>query len=488
MALLRDLKLLRDATAIPALREMVRENLIRTMFVRDERALPKGLVAVLRNKADLVVRVKDELEVRQAVRVANGEESTVSLGRPADEFHYYRQKLGVAKDQPWGVSTRPSLLQTYEWIVPPQGGIQVDLGGLDAVELDGVSYAAKVGAGARWKSLYDRAKEVGMFPLVFPSVPLDFAVGDALVGDARFRSYRHSFPSAVYDVRGLSAAGLRVNCGFESVPNAATGYSVRDLAVSFGAEFLVPTYLFVRLRPKPPVLKDLAYGYDDPAKLSVALDKLTRSGRPFLWANVYDERAWSLTQPVAAPGPIVLEVGVGGNDALVAARTKALEAAVAGFTAKTEAPVPWDLPADAYAARSAKVARLLFVGEIVAAARNAGEAMRRVAALGETKSVRAGFFGTATDAGQAYVAPYFEAAKEPMRTYDLSRGVMDVVRGLGGAALDSRLAVLWNEDPNFRAREDWLLRIESGLDLPNAIEPPVRLEPEAIDLFPKGQV
>ena len=488
MALLRDLALVQEATAIPALRELVREALIRTMFVRDERSLPKDVVRVLRRRADVVVRAKDEVEVREAIRVANGEMSTVDLGRPADEFHYYRQRLGVAKDQSWGVCTRPTLLQTYEWIVPPQGGILLDLSALAEVELDGVNYAAKVGAGARWKALYDRAAAVNMLPAVFPSVPLDLAVGDALVGDAKFRAYRSSFASAVYDVRGLSASGLRVNCGFEYVPNVATGYDLKDLAVTFGNEFLVPTVVWLRLTPRPPVLKNLAYGFDDAAKLAAGLDKLTRANRPLLWVNAYDERAWTLAHGANAPGPLSLEIGVGGNDALVAARTKAIEAALAGFTAKGEAPNPWDGDAAAYAERSGKIHKLLFVGEILVPAAKAGDAIHRVRSLGESKGVRAGFFCNVAENGLAYLSPYFEGAKEPLRIYDLSRAIADIVRGLGDAVFDSRLAHLWNVDPQFVRRAEIVVRLAAAMDAPNAIEPPAVLEGEPIDLFPKGEI
>jgi len=421
------------------------------------------------------------------VRVANGEASTVSLGRPADEFHFYRTRLGVVKDQPWGVSVRPSLLQTYDWIVPPQGGILVDVSGLDEVEVDGVSYAAKVGAGAKWKTLYGRAAKYGMHPAVFPSVPLDFAIGDGIVGDARFRSYSSSFASAVYDVRGLAGNGLRVNCGFESVPNVATGYNVRDLAVQFGGEFLVPTYLYVRLTARPPLVKNLAFGFDDAAKLAAGLDKLTRNGRPYLWANLYDDRAWRLVHGVEAPGPMVVEIGVGGTETLLAARTKALEAALAGFTARAEAPAPWGVPEEAYAARSQKIHRLLFVGEIVTAAKNVGAALDGVRVLGESKGVRAGFFGNAMDNGQVYVSPCFEAAKEPSRIYDLSRGVADIARGIEDAAFDSRLAHVWEDDPAFRTRAHLFLNLEAALDAPNAIEPASSLFAEPIDLFPGEQ-
>ena len=486
MALVRDLKLVQDATAIPALREVVREQLIRALFVRDERALPKDVVRILRQKADVVVRAKDEIEVREVVRLVNGEQTTVNLGRPADEFHYYRTRLGMAKDQAWGVSTKPSMLVTYDWIVPPQGGIQVDLAALDEVEVDGVNYAARVGAGAKWKALYDRASELGMMPSVYPAVPVDVAVADGIVGDARFRSYTSPFVSAVYDVRGLAANGMRVNCGFEYVPNHATGYNLKDLAVQFGADFLVPTYVWLRLLARPPVLRNLMFAFDDAAKVTAAVDKLTRNGRPYVWCNLFDERGWGLVHPGSAPGPIVVEVGVGGNETLVAARTKALEAAMEGFTARGEAPVPWDWKAPGYAANAEKLSKLLFVGEVVTPASKLGVAIEKVRTIGASKGVRAGLFANARDNGHVYVSPYFEAAKEPARTYDLSRAVSDVVRSLGGAAFDSRLSLLWNIDAQFQRRVALLLKLESALDLPNAIEPAARLESEPVDLFPGG--
>jgi len=101
--------------------------------------------------------------------------------------------------------------------------------------------------------------------------------------------------------------------------------------------------------------------------------------------------------------------------------------------------------------------------------------------------VRAGVFGTVSENGLAYVSPYFAAAKEAPRIYDLSRGVADIVRALGGAMFDSRLAHLWNEDPQFARRAAIVHRLEAGLDAPNAIEPPADLTPEPIDLFPQGR-
>ncbi|HYS71437.1 MAG TPA: hypothetical protein VEM95_03350, partial [Thermoplasmata archaeon] len=117
-----------------------------------------------------------------------------------------------------------------------------------------------------------------------------------------------------------------------------------------------------------------------------------------------------------------------------------------------------------------------------------GDAIARVRSLGEAKGVRAGFFANVMESGLAYLSPYFEAAKEPPRIYDLSRGVSDIVRSLGDAVFDSRLAHLWNVDPQFVRRAGLVRRMEAGLDTPNAIEPPAALTEEPIDLFPQGAV
>jgi hypothetical protein len=256
--------------------------------------------------------------------------------------------------------------------------------------------------------------------------------------------------------------------------------------VQFGADFLVPTYVWLRLLARPPVVKNAMFAFDDAAKLAIAVDKLTRNGRPYLWCNVSDDRGWALVHPGTAPGPIVVEVGIGGNESLVAARTKALEAAMGGFTAKGEAPVPWDWKPAGYSVNAEKLSRLQLVGEVVTAAARLGVLIEKVRAIGASKGVRAGFFGNVRDNGQVYFSPYFEAAKEPARTYDLSRAIAEAVRGLGDAAFDSRLSLLWNVDPNFLRRVALLLKLESALDLANAIEPAARLEPEPVEMFPGG--
>src|SRR3989304_4501286 len=53
---------------------------------------------------------------------------------------------------------------------------------------------------------------------------------------------------------------------------------------------------------RPAARKTLSYTFDDPGKLSAAVDKLTRSGRTVAWAQVADALGGSGLRP-PGPGP-----------------------------------------------------------------------------------------------------------------------------------------------------------------------------------------
>jgi len=121
MGLLRDWHYVERAVQIPALAELIREALIRALFVRDDRVLPPDLIADLNRVPPVTVKVKEDAEVRKLVRVLNGQESTVSLGLSAEDYHYFRTQLGVGRTREFGVTMRPRTLLTYDWIVPSNG-------------------------------------------------------------------------------------------------------------------------------------------------------------------------------------------------------------------------------------------------------------------------------------------------------------------------------------------------------------------------------
>src|SRR5438309_2323738 len=91
------------------------------------------------------------------------------------------------------------------WIVPEQRGVQLDFTGYAGIEFAVDGHRAIGQVGALWKRLYDEASERGHLVPFVPTVPLDFAVGDALYGDAPFASFRGGFAPYVNGLCTISA-------------------------------------------------------------------------------------------------------------------------------------------------------------------------------------------------------------------------------------------------------------------------------------------
>src|SRR5467141_4636487 len=328
---------------------MIRDALIRALFVRDDRILPAALVADLSRVPPITVKVKDDGEVRKLVRVLNGQESTVSLGLSAEDYHYFRPELGVGRTREFGATMRPRTLLTYDWVVPGQRGVQLDLTGYGGIEFAVDGHRAIAQVGALWKRLYDEASERGHLVPFVPTAPLDFAIGDALYGDAPFSSFRGGFASYVNALRTLSAYGQRARIGFEEVANHATAYDLLHAVIPLAGEFFIPLSAALRLEAKPAVRKTFTYSFDDPAKLSAALDKLSRFGPGVNWVHITDSLAAKILRPAVPPEAFTVQVSIGATTTGIAAKEKALDGTMTGFKTKNgETPNPYDVPRDAY--------------------------------------------------------------------------------------------------------------------------------------------
>ena len=492
MALLRDMRFLRDVTALPAMGDVLRDQVIRGVFLREERGLPRDVVRVLSNAPHLTVKVDTEAEIRKILRMIGGEEGTQAFGPlapgmpiSAEDTHHFRRALEIQWETRLGVTVRPGVWTTYPHIVPLQGGVQLDLSNLATVEIDGVTFTAQAQCGAPWKAAWERVKSKGMLLPVYPVVPLDYQVGDAVYGDARFLSWRGDLDDAVNAARAMSAEGIQVTHGFTRVPNYGTAYDFRYLATAFGADLAVVTALSLRLRSRPAVIKNVAYSFADAAALGVAVEKVLGSGRELLWLNLYDDRAWSLIHKEPA-GPFILEVGFGGREPIAAVRTKALDTAAAGNTARLEVPSHLDSPAAQFSKTAAGVGKMLFVGELLLTSRHLPKVVEAVRATASARGVRSGFFAAATVQGQVSLFPFFEAPKEPARIHDLSRALWDLQKGFGGEILlVSRLAHFWSTDKEFEKRLKILQTADDVLDQPNVVDPAASLEKAKIFFAPQ---
>ncbi len=472
MGLLRDWNYIEKAVEIPALSEVIREALIRALFVRDDRVLPKDLIADLNRVPPVTVKVKDDGEIRKLVRVLNGQESTVSLGLSAEDYHFFRTQLGVGRTREFGVVVRPRTLLTYDWIVPEQRGVQLDFTAYAGIDFVEGRHRAIGQVGATWKQLYYDALSKGHFVPFVPTVPLDFALGDALYGDAPLASYRGEFASYVNALRTISPFGHRARVGFEEVANNGTAYDLLHASLPLAGEFFLPVAVALRLEAKPATRKTVTYTFEDGAKLSAALDKLSRTGQILHWVHVTDGLAAKTVRPAVAAEPFTVQVSVGATATGLAAREKAIDAAMAGFKSKSaEVPNPFDVSASEYRKTAESVARSLYVGEVRVPAKALGDFIGKVRAFGDQSSARAGVYASLRDTGTASVFPFFAAPKERVKAYDLSKGVRTIAGKVPGAVFTSRLAHLWEEEANFMRRMALLRSLKLGIDTARVVQP-----------------
>ncbi len=475
MGLLRDWNYIEAATEIPALSEMIREALIHALFVRNDRVLPREIIADLTRTPAVTVKIKDDADLRKLVQVLNGSESTMSLGLDAEDYNYFRTQLGVGKDREIGLTVRPHALLTYDWLVPEQRGVQVDFSGYEGMQFPAKGQTALAQVGLPWKRLYDEALAKGHLLPAVPTVPLDFTVGDAVWGDAPLASYDAEFDAYVNAVRTISAFGHRTRVGFEEAANNGTGYDVLHGTLPLASEFYVPLEVGLRLAPKPAAQKTLTYTYDDGAKLSASFDKLARTGQRFPWVHVADAAAAAVLRPGILADPFTVQVALAGTATGLPLREKALDAALAGYKVKSaEVPDPFGVPAAEYAKAAKRAERGLFVGEVRLPAASAGDLAARLKGLGQQVAAKVGFYASLRASGTLSAFPFFDHPKDRTHIYDLSKGVARLVEKIPGAVFVSRLAHLWNEEPAYLARMRLLREIKLAFDSPHVLEPLVR--------------
>lgn|GEM_PF-2758111 len=475
MGFLRDWTFIEEATRIPALSELVREALIRAVFVRDDRVLPRDIIADLSHAPAVTVKVKDDVEVRKLVQVLNGQESTATLGLNAEDFHFFRQRLSVGKGEIAGIATRPRLLLTYDWLVPERQGVQLDVSAYNRVEWPDGGPRAIAQVGAPWKALYDDAVARGHHVPFVPAVPLDFAIGDAIWGEAPFASYEADFGAYVLGIRAISGYGHRARIGFDEVSIEGTGYDLLHGILGLADEYVVPLEIALRLEARSPAQRTLTYAFEDAGKLAEGLAKLARSGRSPAWIHVVDAAAASLLRPGTPADPFRVQAVLRGTEAGMPAKEKAIDAALAGFKAKaSDVPNPFDVPADEYRKTSERIARQLFVGGVRVPVKALGEFRAKLQTIGEQNAAKPAMFAILQSSGMATAFPCFDAPKDRTRIYELSRGLGQLAKQIPRAVFVSRLARLWYEKPDYVRRTSILRQLKLWVDAAHVAQPLLR--------------
>src|SRR5437867_4259403 len=218
--------------------------------------------------------------------------------------------------------------------------------------------------------------------------------------------------------------------------------------------------------------KTMTYAYDDASKWAVALDKLSRASQTPTWVHVTDAAASKILRPASAADPFTVQVSVGGTATGMAAKEKAIDASMAGFTSKnTEVPNPFDVPAAAYRKAADTVTRSLFVGEVRLPAKSVGDFVAKTRAFGDQNAAKAGIYASLRATGTVSTFPFFSAPKDRSKVYDLSKGVRAIAAKTPGAAFTSRLAHLWEEEAHFMRRMAFLRSLKLTIDTAHVAQP-----------------
>jgi len=117
------------------------------------------------------------------------------------------------------------------------------------------------------------------------------------------------------------------------------------------------------------------------------------------------------------------------------------------------------------------VARSLFVGEVRVPAKSFGDFLGKVRAFGDQSAAKAGAYANLQETGSVSTYPFFSAPKDRTKVYDLSKGVRAIVTRIPGAAFTSRLAHLWDEEPNFLRRMSLVRSLKLEIDEAHVVQP-----------------
>ena len=117
------------------------------------------------------------------------------------------------------------------------------------------------------------------------------------------------------------------------------------------------------------------------------------------------------------------------------------------------------------------VSRSLFVGEVRLPSKALGDFAARLRAFGDQSAAKAGFYASLRETGTVSGFPFFASPKDRTKQHDLSKGVRTIVSKIARGVFTSRLAQLWEEEPQFRQRMSFLRSLKSTIDTAHVVQP-----------------
>lgn len=162
--------------------------------------------------------------------------------------------------------------------VPVEGGVVLDLSGLDFIDIDPVSRVARVGAGAVNADVDKAASEYGLFYAPDPSSNKYSTIGGNIACNAGgLRALKYGVTrDNVLALRAYLPDGRRLDCGLP-LKKFSTGINLRDVFIGSEGTLGVITQAWLKLLVKPECsLACLAF-FDSDADAYSGIEKLMLS-------------------------------------------------------------------------------------------------------------------------------------------------------------------------------------------------------------------
>lgn len=202
--------------------------------------------------------------------------AAVVFAKSADDV---AEVLRVANELRVGVTVRGSGTGCAGGAVPVDGGLVLDMSGLDSIEIDPVARVATVGAGAITAAVDAAANKYGLFYAPDPSSHKYCSVGGNIACNAGgLRAFKYGLTrDNVLSLTAFSASGKLLQCGLP-LRKFSAGLNLRDLFIGSEGILGVVVQAKLKLLPLPDAFKTMAVFFDDDFAAFEGVGAIMRAG------------------------------------------------------------------------------------------------------------------------------------------------------------------------------------------------------------------
>ncbi|MCK5038702.1 MAG: FAD-binding oxidoreductase [Thermoplasmata archaeon] len=322
-------------------------------------------------------------------------------------------KVAIKYDMP--VIPRGAATWGYGGAIPSQGGIVVDISGMNRVlRVDQDNLEVEVEAGCVWKKVYDIALKRGLFIVSYPSSMYAATVGGWInTGGIGIGCYKYgSVGQNIRNMEVVLPTGEIIQTGFNGVSDHSAGYSLNDLFVGSEGTLGIITKVTMMAEPAPEVLRPTSYQFKDLMSSFPFMKAISRSKIRPLNISFVDEKHIKFLDMMGkhTPGPgALINIALEGSQGSVQYEESVLDALsqqhdgvkMTDHTAEHE----WN--ERAYEFRPREVGLSAALGEVLVPLNKFQIVIKDTYELIDNMGMEASIIGMMTDRNTVALLPYF---------------------------------------------------------------------------------